>query len=77
MKRKPYIVDGIADIRDAVVAFALERCTYRQGCQRFGCVFFAWCPKASTTLDPDLSWILRVKARKAKNAADRARRAGR
>lgn len=74
---KPYCYDGIADIRDAVALHALEKCISPAPCLRLGCCLYAWCPKASRVLPPDLRWVLRADARKRKAAKDRARRAGR
>jgi len=74
-KRKPYVIDGIADIRDAVSESG-RGCLARV-CEDGGCVLFAWCPKASAGIAPDLTWVLRAKARERKLARDRARRAGR
>ncbi len=76
-KRTPHVVNGVADIRDAVEMFAAEKCLYAAPCMRWGCVFHAWCHKGSRKEPSDLSWILRAERRHRKLARDRARRAGR
>jgi hypothetical protein len=79
VKRKPHIIDGIADIRDAVdlVCHDCLGMTKASACKRSGCCLFAWCQRAATTLSPDLAWVLLAEARRRKCARDRARRAGR
>lgn len=72
--RRPYVIDGVADIRDAVTLIALEECEMLRPCLRLGCALFSWCPKAAAALPPDLSWIRRADARRRKIAARAAAR---
>jgi len=69
---------GIVSPEDAI-EFAAVRCRKPAGrvCYAHGCCMFSWCPRASTSREADLSWLLELQARRRKVARDRARRAGR